>query len=1214
MICTMFREENGMRRFSFLIVLVQLSFMPVTYAAGEFGAYYTKIDSGEEFEAYSRTGAHADIVVTFAKLPGRLVFWRGAGYLPYWETTKGRWPLPYIFLRKGDGPPRRPDRVNTYARARIIVSTQEKVVVHWRYLPRFEGTNPHLSAGNVRYWGDKTARDPQSSGPRHLVTPTRFVDDYFTITNDGTIKRVIVQGTDKYYDWLNKDWKRVQTIQLLPGGIEHGPAIKVKWFGRQQPVPGVSVKRAAAGRPVACWKFDEGCGHITSESVAGAECRIEGPGSYWKRGVSGSALAFDGYETAVSLPSAKAQKISDALTLEAWVALGAYPWNWCPVVHRGDDDGYFLGVGGHGHVGFRLMVGDAPIALATDKQLSLRKWYHIAGVFDKEKQTASVYINGEKCAEIQVPAAAIKAPDLPLVIGKGKPRRPTDPVRSNTFVDSYGFDGLIDEVRIYDRVLKPEQIKASYAAFHPGGKDIDRPDLDPRSLPAVASTGEFGAHYRRLDFYDTWDGMWRFGDDPDVVVTFDRQPGGFVFWRGTCFIPMLVNEKGQWYSNEFNETWGTSGGRGCQEPMSDKEGYTNYAKIIENTPARVVVQWRYPLIDVLRVVANFDEKTGWGDWSDWFFYIYPDGVAVKRMRLWTHGNINHEWQESMAILGPGQHPEEVINTEPALLLADLDGNTDAYNWTDGPPRGVNYRDKKIHIVNYKAAYSPFTIGDFRGGNVYGGEVTKYSVFPSWNHWPVAQMPSDGRYASFPDRAAHSSLTHVRLPVYREDRSGSAPWQERLLMEGMTDKDPEALVPLARSWLHPAELTGEKGCRTSGYERSQRAYLLSARAPLFSFTLAASKAQPVVNPCFVIRNWGGDADADVALDGKKRPLGPAHRQGIIRDVDGSKTMIIYLELEKEKPVSVTISGASPDLSSLAPLTWEIEPKLEPDTLSVVMKAALPPERTGIEYCFEECSELPHGIETGTWQSSPQFTATGLMPETTYRFRVKARDRFFNESPWSKVCSVRVGKMPGPAAHWAFDDAKGMQAEDGSGDHTGMLKGDVEWSEGRSAGGVTFKGGGWIAVADPVDLSTQKAFTWTAWIRTKQGGTILARTGPGEKWQRGGKVLFVADGRLAFDIGWVGEVRARGRVDDGKWHHVAVTGNEGALSLFIDGTLKGEGTRAMDRFPEKGLPVKVGFCNDDFPGGQSGFDGAIDDVRWYNFSMSPGMVAKCAKAVE
>jgi hypothetical protein len=55
-----------------------------------------------------------------------------------------------------------------------------------------------------------------------------------------------------------------------------------------------------------------------------------------------------------------------------------------------------------------------------------------------------------------------------------------------------------------------------------------------------------------------------------VVVEFDTSPVNFIFWSGVGYIPMLVNDMGQWYSNEFNETWNKTGGEGCQEPMSDE--------------------------------------------------------------------------------------------------------------------------------------------------------------------------------------------------------------------------------------------------------------------------------------------------------------------------------------------------------------------------------------------------------------------------------------------------------------------------------------------------------------------------------------------------------------------------------------------------------------------------------------------------------------------
>ena len=119
-------------------------------ARAEFCAYYTKIHSGEAFEEFSRTGPEADIVVRdIGPDHGRFVFWRGSSYLPYFEAKGGKWFVPELTERQGDGPRERPDNVNTYSVARIIESSPTKVVIHWRYLPKFEGTNPHYNAVNL---------------------------------------------------------------------------------------------------------------------------------------------------------------------------------------------------------------------------------------------------------------------------------------------------------------------------------------------------------------------------------------------------------------------------------------------------------------------------------------------------------------------------------------------------------------------------------------------------------------------------------------------------------------------------------------------------------------------------------------------------------------------------------------------------------------------------------------------------------------------------------------------------------------------------------------------------------------------------------------------------------------------------------------------------------------------------------------------------------
>ena len=845
---------------------------------GTFGAFYTKVNTGESFENYSRTGEYADIVVDLGTGNSKLVFWRGSSYLPYLETDKGRWYVDEVIPRSGNGEGMQPDKINSYSRVNIIESAPDKVVIHWRYLPEFSGINPHQG-----------------------VDATKFVDEYFTITSDGNVQRTIRKGTLKIEQWEDPKNMIQQSFTLTASGIADLSTIEAGKSDLAKPTEGSPVVLEVTEDPVAWWKFDEAIGDLATESVSGAKSEIYGHKSLWKKGVSGTALQFDGYNTYLSLPQDKAPSIKDGLTLEAWVAIGAYPWNWNPLIQQGDDEGFFLGLDGHGHPGLKILVGDVWEELTSEAFLERNIWYHLAGTYDMKTGKMNIYVDGKSAGTRLVGRAYVGQVEEPIKIGKGKNRRPTDPVRKETFVDSYSFDGLIDEVRIYDVSMTPAMVMESYKSFGLSQAQKANPDMEVRSLPVFKPTGVFGAYYSKLKFYETWDNLWRFSDHPDVVVTFDELPTQFVFWRGTGYIPMMVNEKGQWYSNEFNETWSTSGGQGCQEPMSDKESYTNFARIIENTDARVVIHWRYPLVDVLHVFANVNEDTGWGDWSDWYYYIYPDGIAVKKMILWTNGNRNHEWQESMAIFGPNQHPEDIIETKVAVTMANLEGDAVEYSWVGGPPEEVDEPDDQvIQIINYKADFDPVTIGTFDGSDVYGGELTPYSVFPTWNHWPVSQMPSDGRYASFPDRTAHSSLTHVRLPNNAED-FGNRPYQQKILMEGMLDKTPKELIPLASSWLNPAGLTPLAGCVSKGYDRTERAFIVNALNEDISLRVEASKKHPMVNPCFVIKNWAQNSTAKLSVNGKTMTSGPDVRQGIVRDTSGGWTLVVWFKMEASEPV-------------------------------------------------------------------------------------------------------------------------------------------------------------------------------------------------------------------------------------------------------------------------------------------------------------------------
>lgn len=169
----------------------------------------------------------------------------------------------------------------------------------------------------------------------------------------------------------------------------------------------------------------------------------------------------------------------------------------------------------------------------------------------------------------------------------------------------------------------------------------------------------------------------------------------------------------------------------------------------------------------------------------------------------------------------------------------------------------------------------------------------FSHFPWWNHWPVAHVISDGRHALAPDRAAHSSLSWGD-PV------------DNVALYGMTDQSAESLVSLAKSWISPPKLKVQGSDFVSkGYDFTQRSYMLEAQArgKTLDMKLSASKDSPVQNPAFVIKNWG-NADAELALNGKSIPRGADFRLGHRHKLNGSD-LIVWIDMEATQLIQLEL---------------------------------------------------------------------------------------------------------------------------------------------------------------------------------------------------------------------------------------------------------------------------------------------------------------------
>jgi hypothetical protein len=130
--------------------------------------------------------------------------------------------------------------------------------------------------------------------------------------------------------------------------------------------------------------------------------------------------------------------------------------------------------------------------------------------------------------------------------------------------------------------------------------------------------------------------------------------------------------------------------------------------------------------------------------------------------------------------------------------------------------------------------------------------------------------------------------------------GEAPYQKKMMMQGMLNLESDELVSLAKSWIHPPALTNSQGC-IGTYDKAQRAYILQPAARQFSFTLECSESSPLYNAAFIIKNWTSRSGASITVDGQESAV----RQGMFRDVDGTRTLAIWLEKKAVKKVDIMI---------------------------------------------------------------------------------------------------------------------------------------------------------------------------------------------------------------------------------------------------------------------------------------------------------------------
>lgn len=220
----------------------------------------------------------------------------------------------------------------------------------------------------------------------------------------------------------------------------------------------VSITVAAVGSGlVASYSFDEDSGQTVSD-VSGNNNSGSIIGATWVRpGKYGSALAFDG-ASRVAVGDSNSLDLRDQMTLEAWV----YPTNalisWRTILIKERPGGFAYAIYGGSPAGRPngLMYIAADQGVYGPSTLPQNTWSHLAATYDGS--VFRLYVNGNEVANAPVSGEIIQS-DSGLSIG------------GNTIWGEY-FQGMIDEVRIYNRALSASEIQ----------DDMDSPLL-PRPDP-----------------------------------------------------------------------------------------------------------------------------------------------------------------------------------------------------------------------------------------------------------------------------------------------------------------------------------------------------------------------------------------------------------------------------------------------------------------------------------------------------------------------------------------------------------------------------------------------------------------------------------------------------------------------------------------------------------------------------------------------------------
>jgi len=215
-----------------------------------------------------------------------------------------------------------------------------------------------------------------------------------------------------------------------------------------------TVQQVLGADAVGWWSFErieadkviDGSGYNNHGTVHGATLEDD-PEQLIKQ--LGNALKFDGNDY-VDCENGASLNPTQAITLELWLNPYVYPSTYSTPLHKGGNGQWYYRFDANGrlYVFIKLGAGNAwDYAVVTPSAVPLDTWSHFVFTYDGDYNR--LYQNGSVVHSRQTAGGAIATSGTSLLFGSAGA--------------SWYLNGLIDEVRIYNRALSATEIQKHYA-------------------------------------------------------------------------------------------------------------------------------------------------------------------------------------------------------------------------------------------------------------------------------------------------------------------------------------------------------------------------------------------------------------------------------------------------------------------------------------------------------------------------------------------------------------------------------------------------------------------------------------------------------------------------------------------------------------------------------------------------------------------------------